>query len=61
MAPCRSAQLRSPLRRMLKVDQVHVLRHKVLVEGRSQRVAKELWILAADGLEVPDSGGAGAS
>jgi transposase len=30
---------------MLKVDQVHVLRHKVLVEGRSQRqVAKELGI-----------------
>jgi transposase len=30
---------------MLKVDDVHVLRHKVLVEGRSQRqVAKELGI-----------------
>ncbi|MEW6319668.1 MAG: IS21 family transposase [Acidobacteriota bacterium] len=30
---------------MLKVDQVHVIRHKVLVEGRSQRqVAKELGI-----------------
>jgi transposase len=30
---------------MLKVDHVHVLRHKVLVEGRSQRqVAKELGI-----------------
>lgn len=30
---------------MLKVDQVHVIRHKVLVEGRSQRqVAKELRI-----------------
>jgi transposase len=30
---------------MLKVDQVHVVRHKVLVEGRSQRqVAKELGI-----------------
>ena len=30
---------------MLKVDQVHVLRHKVLVEGRSQRqVARELGI-----------------
>jgi predicted transcriptional regulator len=30
---------------MLKVDQVHVLRHKVLVEGRLQRqVAKELGI-----------------
>ena len=37
--------LQSPLERMLKVDQVHVLRHKVLVEGRSQRqVAKELGI-----------------
>jgi transposase len=30
---------------MLKVDQVHVVRHKVLIEGRSQRqVAKELGI-----------------
>ena len=30
---------------MLKVDQVHVIRHKVLVEGRSRRqVAKELGI-----------------
>ena len=30
---------------MLKVDQVHVVRHKVLVEGRSQRrVAKEFGI-----------------
>src|SRR5688500_10872919 len=30
---------------MLRVDQVHVVRHKVLVEGRSQRqVAKELGI-----------------
>jgi len=29
--------------RMLKMDQVHVVRHKVLVEGRSQRsVAREL-------------------
>ena len=34
-----------PLGGMLKVDQVHVIRHKVLVEGRSQRqVAKELGI-----------------
>lgn len=32
-------------RRMLKVDQVHVVRHQVLVEGRSQRrVAKEFGI-----------------
>src|SRR4029453_663551 len=31
--------------RMLKVDQVHVIRHKVLVEGRSQRqIAKEFGI-----------------
>jgi transposase len=45
MAGCRSAELRSPLGRMLRVDQVHVVRHKVLVEGRSQRrVAKELGI-----------------
>src|SRR5262249_57736095 len=30
---------------MLKVDQVHVIRHQVLVEGRSQRqVAKEFGI-----------------
>jgi transposase len=30
---------------MLRVDQVHVIRHKVLVEGRSQRqVAKEIGI-----------------
>src|SRR5438045_9514946 len=30
---------------MLKVDQVHVIRHKVLVDGRSQRqVAKEFGI-----------------
>ncbi len=28
---------------MLRMDQVHVVRHKVLVEGRSQRaVAREL-------------------
>lgn len=45
MAGCRSAELRSPLGGMLRVDQVHVVRHKVLVEGRSQRqVAKELGI-----------------
>ena len=30
---------------MLRVDQVHVIRHKVLVDGRSQRqVAKEFGI-----------------
>lgn len=45
MAVCRSTALRGPLGRMLRVDQVHVVRHKVLVEGRSQRqVAKELGI-----------------
>jgi len=33
---CRSAELRGPWR-MLKVDKVYVVRHKVLVEGRSQR------------------------
>ena len=36
---------RSPLERMLTVDQAHVLRHTELMEGRSQRhVAKELRI-----------------
>ena len=31
--------------RMLRMDQVHVVRHKVLVEGRTQRaVARELGI-----------------
>ena len=45
MAGCRSMELRGPLGGMLRVDQVHVVRHKVLVEGRSQRqVAKELGI-----------------
>ena len=45
MAGLPKRELRSPLGGMLKVDQVHVLRHKVLVEGRSQRqVAKELGI-----------------
>ena len=30
---------------MLRVDQIHVIRHKVLVEGQSQRqVAKEFGI-----------------
>ena len=34
-----------PLERMLRMDQVHVVRHKVLVEGRTQRaVARELGI-----------------
>ncbi len=45
MAGCRSVALRGPLEGMLRVDQVHVIRHKVLVEGRSARqVAKELGI-----------------
>jgi len=45
MAGCRSTALRVPLEGMLRVDQVHVVRHKVLVEGRSQRqVAKEIGI-----------------
>jgi transposase len=36
---------RHPLERMVRVDQVHVIRHKVLVEGRTQRaVARELGI-----------------
>lgn len=35
--------IRSPLERVLRMDQVHVVRHRVLVEGRSQRaVAREL-------------------
>ena len=29
----RSAELRGPLGEMLKVDQVHVVRHKVLIEA----------------------------
>jgi transposase len=34
-----------PLERMLRMDQVHVVRHKVWVEGRTQRaVARELGI-----------------
>ena len=45
MAGLRSGRFRGSLEGMLKVDQVHVIRHKVLVEGRSQRqVAKELGI-----------------
>ena len=36
-------RIRGPLGGMLRMDQVHVVRHKVLVEGRSQRaVAREL-------------------
>ena len=42
MAGLEAAELRGLLERMLRADQVHVTRHKVLVEGRSQRqVAKE--------------------
>src|SRR5262249_21102745 len=41
-ADCAAEEFRGSLERMLKVDQVHVIRHKVLVEGRSQRqVAKD--------------------
>ena len=36
------------------MDQVHVVRHKVLVEGRSQRaVARELGLSRVDGPQVP--------
>jgi len=35
--------IRGSAGRMLRMDQVHVVRHKVLVEGRTQRsVAREL-------------------
>ena len=45
MAGCGALPLRGLLEGMLKVDQVHVIRHKVLVEGRSQRrIAKEFGI-----------------
>jgi transposase len=45
MAACGALPLRGLLEGMLKVDQVHVIRHKVLVEGRSQRqIAKEFGI-----------------
>src|SRR2546428_13760798 len=45
MAGCGALPLRGLLEGMLKVDQVHVIRHKVLVEGRSQRRgAKEFGI-----------------
>jgi hypothetical protein len=45
MAGCAAGQLCGSLEGMLKVDQVHVIRHKVLVDGRSQRqVAKEFGI-----------------
>src|SRR5262249_53344780 len=44
-ADCAAEEFRGSLERMLKVDQVHVIRHKVLVEGRSQRqVAKDFGI-----------------
>ena len=46
---------------MLRVDQVHVVRHKVLVEGRSQRaVARELGMSRVTVRKYLDAGGAGA-
>ena len=43
------------------MDQVHVVRHKVLVEGRTQRaVARELGLARRHGPEVPGPGGPGA-
>ena len=43
MAGLSDRGIRGSLERMLRMDQVHVVRHKVLVEGRSQRaVAREL-------------------
>ena len=45
-----SAALRGRLEGMLGVDHVHVVRHKVPVEGRSQRqVARELGVRMAIG------------
>ena len=44
------------------MDQVHVVRHKVLVEGRSQRqVARELGISRVTVRKYLDAGGAGAA
>ena len=43
------------------MDQVHVVRHKVLVEGRSQRaVARELGLSRVTVAQVPGRGGPGA-
>ena len=36
------------------MEQVHVMRHKVLIEGQSQRrVAREMWAKTQHGEEVP--------
>ena len=43
------------------MDQVHVIRHKVLVEGRSQRRGRQgVRDFAADGAEIRRRGGAGS-
>ena len=53
--------IRGPLERMLRMDQVHVVRHKVLVEGRSQRrVARELGLSRTTVGKYVGPGGAGA-
>jgi transposase len=47
--------------RTLRVDQVHVVRHKVQVEGRSQRaVARELGLSRTTVREYVDQAAAGA-
>lgn len=46
---------------MLRMDQVHVIRHKVLIEGQSiRRVARELGLSRHHGEEVPRPPGASA-
>ena len=49
-----------PLERMLRMDQVHVVRHKVLVEGPSQReVARELGMSRVTAQKYLAQGGGG--